>query len=120
MGTPCIFPGCEERSLTCSTLQQVSKGPLPVWLGLYQKENGQDENATWVWMDDQPAGYFNWGDGEPNNDDGFGGQEDCVNMYENSGYWNDAYCNNQYGYVCEVFKSKKMTPMVKRNCGYTI
>ena len=51
-------------------------------------------------------GYFNWGADEPN--DGAGGvQEDCVNMYENSGFWNDFDCNSYFGYVCEIYKSKQ-------------
>ena len=42
---------------TVSSIQfQVSKGPIAVWIGLYQTENGAD----WAWMDGQPTGYFNW------------------------------------------------------------
>ena len=86
------------------TSLQVSKGPIAVWIGLYQTENGLD----WTWMDGTPTGYFNWDTDEPN--DGAGGvQEDCTNMYENSGFWNDFDCNSYFGYVCEVYKSKEET-----------
>ena len=34
------------------TSLQVSKGPIAVWIGLYQTENGLD----WTWMDGEPTG----------------------------------------------------------------
>lgn len=40
--------------------------------------------------------------GEPNDS---GGNEDCVMMYTDDGYWNDLNCDNTLQFICEK-KSK--------------
>ncbi len=34
--------------------------------------------------------FSNWGDGQPNN---FGGNEDCVEIYQSDGRWHDVGCD---------------------------
>ena len=45
--------------------------------------------------------YFHWNEGEPNNYDGI---EDCIEMYTDTGKWNDVYCIQPYAYsfVCDL------------------
>jgi len=48
--------------------------------------DGRIEAAVWSWDNNQP--------------DNWGGAEDCASQWGN-GRWNDANCNNAYGYACE-------------------
>ena len=51
----------------------------------------QPSNATWT------DGTRKWNDREPNNS---GNNEDCANITNNSGFWNDLPCSrNQYGII---------------------
>jgi hypothetical protein len=82
---------------------EVSKGALPVWLGLRLSEDG----TSFTWADGSPFGYTNWYTGEPNNGGGFGAEE-CGQMYQNSGFWNDFSCDTSYGYVCQIDKRRRL------------
>ena len=43
-------------------------------------------DGTWVWVDGEEWGqYTNWGSGEPNG----GTMEECLEMFHNTGTWND-------------------------------
>ncbi len=100
---------CEGRGGTLASIEsaaengrvytEVSKGSIAVWIGLSLSEDG----TTWTWTDGSPYGYTNWYNGEPNGGGGFGNEE-CAQMYENSGYWNDFDCATAYGYVCQADK----------------
>ena len=50
--------------------------------------------------------------GEPNDDDG---TENCVEMFWNSGQWNDYFCDQQLGVVC---KYRREVFSLKTNCNY--
>ena len=69
--------------------------PNPAWLG------GNDivSDGTWVWEDGvQWGGFTSWHLGEPNGGD----HEQCLIMrYDLIGEWNDAYCSNEWHYVCK-------------------
>ena len=69
--------------------------PNPTWLG------GNDivSDGTWVWEDGvQWGGFTSWHSGEPNGGD----HEQCLIMrYDLIGEWNDAYCSNEWHYVCK-------------------
>nr|XP_036306489.1 low affinity immunoglobulin epsilon Fc receptor [Pipistrellus kuhlii] len=64
------------------------------WIGL----RDLDREGEFVWMDQSPLGYSNWGSGEPDN----GAQgEDCV-MLLSSGQWSDAFCGSYLtSWVCD-------------------
>ena len=65
------------------------------WIGL----NDRDREGTYTWSSGSTAGYRNWASGEPNND---WFREDCVEIYNSSGQWNDEDCGSSRPYVCEI------------------
>ncbi len=66
-----------------------------VWIGLQMEQNG-----NWFqWNSGAPVEYSNWGDGEPDNQDGV---EYCaeLDMLIN-GKWSDENCDRRHEFVCE-------------------
>jgi cysteine-rich repeat protein len=64
------------------------------WIGL---TDGKDEgNFQWLVG---TSDYRNWNDGEPND---WGGQEDCAELYPESGRWNDNNCGAGRWIACEL------------------
>lgn len=55
--------------------------------GAWQKATSQERQT-----------YFNWRSGEPNS---YGGQENCVEMHERDGQWNDGVCTGHKSFICE-------------------
>lgn len=72
-----------------------------IWLGLRR-----DLKGGYTWSDKSEATYFNWATGEPSMRFTSGvtvTEEECVEMYRDSGRWNDISClGNNRGYVCKV------------------
>lgn len=58
--------------------------------------------GEWLWLDNTAVNFVNWNTGEPSPQQ----NEHCVEMYANSGYWNNIYCTSYKGYVCKKPKSK--------------
>ncbi|CAH2240234.1 jg1792 [Pararge aegeria aegeria] len=46
----------------------------------------------------EEAGYSQWSENEPNNDQG---HEYCVTIFKNDGKYNDIYCKDKYAFICE-------------------
>ncbi|XP_060601412.1 perlucin-like [Ruditapes philippinarum] len=68
------------------------------WLGA----NDVTHEDTWVWIkkDEYVQEYTPWAPGEPNNE---GKSENCLGLYDRYQYkWNDAPCNEQQGFICEL------------------
>ena len=64
------------------------------------------DEAPWLWVNGQNTTFFKWEDGEPNNDDGLGGSEDCAIMKQyDEGDWNDLNCDTTRDYVCQTYKA---------------
>ncbi|XP_071505817.1 macrophage mannose receptor 1-like [Diadema antillarum] len=76
------------------------KGVNSFWVGLH----ASNLEYGFQWSDGAPLAYLNWQDGEPNN----AGGEDCVEMYADSGRWNDLACSNARNSICKrnVYASK--------------
>ncbi|XP_033107176.1 macrophage mannose receptor 1-like [Anneissia japonica] len=69
-----------------------------VWIGLIA-----DEASGFSWTDGTAVDYLPWAPGEPSGkyeDE----TEDCVQLYHNSGKWNDLSCSNQLPYICKYSK----------------
>ena len=64
-------------------------------------------SAAFAWTDNTPVDYTNWNPGEPNSN--FVGDEDCAEMYLETGKWNDLDCLTLQGYVCKTPKSESTT-----------
>ena len=70
------------------------------WIGLAR---GGDGSLSWT--DGSALDFENWEAGEPNSIPGDG--EDCTQIYEWSGKWNDAHCANiLQDYICMTKKRK--------------
>lgn len=58
--------------------------------------------GLWLWLDGSAVNFVNWNVGEPSSQQ----NEHCVEMYADSGYWNNFYCSSYKGYICKKPKSK--------------
>lgn len=63
------------------------------WIGL----NDRDTEGEYVWSSGASFDFEAWNEGEPNNYDN---DENCVEMYSNTGLWNDVLCRNEQGFIC--------------------
>ena len=73
------------------------------WIGLVR---GGDGSLSWT--DGSALDFENWETGEPNSIPGDG--EDCTQMYEWNGKWNDAHCEFMYqDYICMTKKRKSLS-----------
>lgn len=67
------------------------------WLGLSDR---QKENV-WRWVDGSEPTFKKWGLGQPDNwSHGHDEGEDCAGLVT-GGNWNDFYCHDQLGFICE-------------------
>ena len=72
------------------------------WIGLVRAMDG-----SLSWSDESALDFEYWEAGEPNSVTGDG--EDCVQMYEWSGRWNDAHCTDMYlDYICMTNKRNSL------------
>ncbi|XP_061775509.1 collectin-12-like [Nerophis ophidion] len=81
------------------------------WLGLTDRE----EENVWKWVDGSTPVYTKWNPGQPDNwTKGHAHGEDCGGI-KNNGNWNDYYCTERIGFICEraaslrADKKKKQT-----------
>lgn len=72
----------------------MDREPTRWWIGLIDFRSEGD----YVWLDEAPLEYENYGEGEPNNN---GGYEDCTCM-SRGGQWNDIYCGTYLPTVCRL------------------
>ncbi|KAM6919050.1 collectin-12 [Xenentodon cancila] len=67
------------------------------WLGLTDRE----EENIWKWVDGTLPIFKKWKPGQPDNwTHGHEDGEDCAGLIHNAS-WNDFYCTDRIGYVCE-------------------
>ncbi|XP_026210056.1 LOW QUALITY PROTEIN: macrophage mannose receptor 1 [Anabas testudineus] len=78
-----------------------------VWTGL----NDLVVSGMFTWSDEHIVTFTYWAPGEPNNHDGF--SEDCVEMLQQTGRWNDVSCTELNTYICKKPKSHYPVPSVK-------
>ena len=65
-----------------------------LWLGA---TDSADE-GVWITVTGAPLTYTNWRGGEPND---YGIGEDCIELYNSDGTWNDEGCSDSLRFVCE-------------------
>ncbi|CAH1774399.1 unnamed protein product [Owenia fusiformis] len=91
----------EENQFIMDQIQIQKPGARGgLWIGLLQRAGG-----GFFWNDGKPVSYVNWQNGEPSDKEG--SNENCVEMYSESGTWNDHMCNEGRWYIC---KADKQTP----------
>ena len=57
------------------------------------------EKDDYHWHDGTPLKYTNWAPGQPSSP-----SERCVELFPNTGQWNDRKCEEMQGYVCMYTK----------------
>lgn len=73
---------------------------FPYWLGSKQRPSGSEPDGGWRWITGEPWNYTNWAAGEPNDDPGQPGEEECLHPSpdeEQSPKWNDIACDRRIG-----------------------
>ncbi|XP_077347035.1 macrophage mannose receptor 1-like [Lithobates pipiens] len=70
------------------------------WIGLYK-----NVEERWLWIDDTPTEYVNWGEGEPVEQFSL----DCVSIHAKKGTWNTGHCGYPKGYICKTPKVPEPT-----------
>ncbi|XP_076033567.1 macrophage mannose receptor 1-like isoform X2 [Oratosquilla oratoria] len=65
-----------------------------VWIGL------RKEAETFVWTDNSPVDFTYWAFGEPSSDNGGWSYEECVDVTDWNGAWNDDSCYLNFPYIC--------------------
>ncbi|KAF4077177.1 hypothetical protein AMELA_G00205040 [Ameiurus melas] len=78
-----------------------------VWIGL----NDLEFSGYFTWSDRHEVKFTYWAPGEPNNHLGF--KEDCVEMYHQTGRWNDVTCTELNTYICKTPKGHYPLPSIK-------
>uniref|UniRef100_A0A3P9L140 C-type lectin domain-containing protein n=1 Tax=Oryzias latipes TaxID=8090 RepID=A0A3P9L140_ORYLA len=60
------------------------------------------QEGTWKWVDGSPLTLF-WGMNQPDSDGGskLQGEEDCAEIRETPGFWNDVSCERSLRWICE-------------------
>ena len=66
--------------------------------GAYIGATDAAAEGTYVWTDGTPLDYTNWLPGEPNDFTG----EDCAQINDSSGGWNDIPCDGGAHFVCKL------------------
>uniref|UniRef100_A0A803YDR7 C-type lectin domain-containing protein n=1 Tax=Meleagris gallopavo TaxID=9103 RepID=A0A803YDR7_MELGA len=82
----------EEHAFVLSQLGYKAMDEL--WLGM----NDLSTQMYFEWSDETPVTYTKWLPGEPTH--AVSGQEDCVVMAGEDGYWADSACDRKLGYIC--------------------
>ncbi|KFP11519.1 Macrophage mannose receptor 1, partial [Egretta garzetta] len=82
----------EEHGFILSQLGYKAADEL--WIGL----NDLNTQMYFEWSDGTPVTYTKWLPGEPSH--AVSGQEDCVIMAGEDGYWADSACDRKLGYIC--------------------
>ncbi|XP_006119560.2 macrophage mannose receptor 1-like isoform X1 [Pelodiscus sinensis] len=81
-----------EANFLAHNIEPLEEKSSTFWTGMYRNVDGQ-----WLWLDNSAVDFVNWNVGEPSSQQ----NEHCVEMYANSGYWNNIYCSSYKGYVCK-------------------
>ncbi|XP_063422180.1 macrophage mannose receptor 1-like isoform X2 [Mytilus trossulus] len=66
-----------------------------IWVGLTK-----GINSGFMWSDNTAVSYTNWNAGEPS-DPVNATNEECVEMYRDTGKWNDIPCDQKKSFVCK-------------------
>ncbi|NXC39026.1 MRC1 protein, partial [Penelope pileata] len=82
----------EEHGFILSQLGYKAMDEM--WIGL----NDFNTQMYFEWSDGTPVTYTKWLPGEPTH--AINGQEDCVVMTGEDGYWADSVCDRKLGYIC--------------------
>lgn len=90
----CISRGADLVIINTAVEQSfVTKIHYKKWIGLSDTE----QEGKWKWVDGSNLVHGFWKSGEPNN----AGNEDCAEIMDRNGEWNDGTCNSELPWICE-------------------
>jgi hypothetical protein len=100
MGHGSNFASIHSKNEIDKISAELQKYGKAAWIGLFATAQN---NRNFLWADTSALDFQNWADSEPNN----GGYELCVEMFHETGQWNDASCDPygiEKGYICKAPK----------------
>ncbi|XP_067869491.1 macrophage mannose receptor 1 [Heterodontus francisci] len=89
-----------ESNFLFHSTEMVADKASSFWIGMYRNVEGE-----WLWLDNNVVDFVNWNKGEPSDQR----NEDCVEMYSDSNYWNNAPCSMYKSYICKMPKIVELT-----------
>ncbi|XP_041040880.1 macrophage mannose receptor 1 [Carcharodon carcharias] len=89
-----------ENAFLFHTTEMLADKTAAFWIGMYK--NVEDE---WLWIDNTVVDFVNWNKGEPSSQK----NENCVEMYSDSNYWNNAPCATYKPFICKMPKIVELT-----------
>uniref|UniRef100_A0A8C2SXJ0 Macrophage mannose receptor 1-like n=1 Tax=Coturnix japonica TaxID=93934 RepID=A0A8C2SXJ0_COTJA len=89
----------DESDFLIHTIQLLGNKVGGFWIGLYRNVDDQ-----WLWLDNAAMDFVNWEEKESNE------KHHCVEMTAPSGYWDNADCSSEKGFICK--KTKETHPPV--------
>jgi gliding motility-associated-like protein len=84
----------ENDAIVAALLAAGVPSSAVVWIG-GRFTTAAHGPTDFSWYDGSPVTFTNWNSGEPNNSSGGVGNEDCINLQLNNGFWNDLVCDAQ-------------------------
>ncbi|XP_067863183.1 macrophage mannose receptor 1 [Heptranchias perlo] len=89
-----------ESNFLLHTTEMMADKASSFWIGMYRNVEGD-----WLWIDNNVVDFVNWNKGEPSAHK----NEDCVEMFSESSYWNNAPCKMFKFYICKMPKIIDLT-----------
>uniref|UniRef100_A0A8C2SV91 Macrophage mannose receptor 1-like n=1 Tax=Coturnix japonica TaxID=93934 RepID=A0A8C2SV91_COTJA len=86
----------DESDFLIHTIQLLGNKVGGFWIGLYRNVDDQ-----WLWLDNAAMDFVNWEEKESNE------KHHCVEMTAPSGYWDNADCSSEKGFICKKTKDKQ-------------
>jgi hypothetical protein len=100
-GVGCLATIDDAAENTCITAAAATS--LPVWIGYVQTDTTTEPGVGWTWACRSspftPSPPWGVPGAEPNN---AGGDEDCAEIVNAAGQWNDDECDDSLRFVCEL------------------
>lgn len=85
-------------TIRCSEQNEKVTSLLPAGANAWIGGDDIDNEDTWMLQDGEIMTYSNWLPGEPSNG---GGNENCLQIQQSSGRWNDSACGMSFSAVYE-------------------
>ncbi|MEJ7598941.1 MAG: Ig-like domain-containing protein [Kofleriaceae bacterium] len=105
--TACVASGGYLATVTSASEEIVMRGTQnPAenpWIGA--SEDGNDTDAVFDWVTDEPFSFTRYAPNEPDDDVGSGGLGDCLHLGNSAGQWADTNClidTFVVGRICEL------------------
>ena len=107
----------EEQEVISSLMEKTTAN---AWLGGFQAQDELNKDENWEWTTGEPFDFYNWAEGEPNDQPGgpppTPGSEQYLEAYAGSGFWNDTPLEAKHHFIIEFENCQ--SPVSKDNFGF--